>query len=319
MASQGDSTRWVARCGSSLRRTGEVPSSAGLSSASCRRATTPEHRVRLVSDAVAPIGLDEATDLEGDGGRYSIGLSEAWEIWGPSGGYLAAISLRAAGRCAQIPRPASYYCHFLSQPDFADVELTVELLKRGRRSESLAVKMTQRGKQVLFALVRTAADAPGYRHQETNAPKVTLPDSSRPYKRIENGKPIFRFWNNVSCRRPDWGTTDDENRPIVREWVRFEPTPCFDDPFVDAARPLILLDTFGWPAAYQKYRGADYVAPNLDTSVWFHHSAAESEWLLVDHQCPVAGDGLLGVSGRVWDTSGRLVATGGAQLCCIPG
>jgi acyl-CoA thioesterase len=100
--------------------------------------------------------------------------------------------------------------------------------------------------------------------------------------------------------------------------VRFEPTPCFEDPFLDAARPLILLDTFGWPAVYQKHRGVDYVAPNLDTAVWFHRPAPRSEWLLIDHECPVAGDGLLGVSGRVWDAGGRLLASGGAQLLCIP-
>jgi acyl-CoA thioesterase len=180
------------------------------------------------------------------------------------------------------------------------------------------VSMTQYGRPVLFALVRTAADAPGYRHQDLTAPQVQPPEKSRPYERIKDGKPIFKFWSNVSCRRPDQGTNPDESRPIIREWVRFEPQPRFEDPFVDAARPLILLDTFGWPAAYQKHRGADYVAPNLDTGVWFHRSAAASEWLLVDHECPVADDGLLGVSGRVWDAEGRLLASGGAQLCCIP-
>jgi acyl-CoA thioesterase len=262
--------------------------------------------------------LEEATDLEGGDGSYSIRLSEAWEIWGPSGGYLAAIALRAAGRCAQIPRPASFYCHFLSSPDFDDVNLTVDVLKRGRRSESLSVNMTQGGKPVLFALVRTAADAPGYRHQEPDAPEITPPDASKPYERTKDGKPIFKFWNNVSCRRPDAIEPIGENAPVIREWVRFEPAARFEDPFVDAARPLILLDTFGWPAAWQKYRGADYVAPNLDTSVWFHRLAPESEWLLVDHECPVADDGLLGVGGRVWDTAGRLLATGSAQLCCIP-
>lgn len=265
-----------------------------------------------------PVSLDEATRLEGDAGRYSLRLDDAWEIWGPSGGYLAAIALRAAGHCTEIPRPASFYCHFLSSPVFDDVELTVELLKRGRRSESLAVQMTQHGKQVLYALVRTAADAPGYRHQEVDVPDVTPPDASTPYGRTKDGKPIFNFWNNLSCRRPDSGVTKEPPSPTVREWVRFEPTPCFDDLFIDAARPLILLDTFGWPAAYQKYRGADYIAPNLDIGVSFHQFAAQSEWLLVDHECPIATDGLLGVSGRVWDADCRLLATGSAQLCCIP-
>ena len=57
-----------------------------------------------------PVALDQATRLEGDAGRYSVVLSDAWEIWGPSGGYLAALALRAAGDCAEIPRPASFYC-----------------------------------------------------------------------------------------------------------------------------------------------------------------------------------------------------------------
>jgi acyl-CoA thioesterase len=67
---------------------------------------------------------------------------------------------------------------------------------------------------------------------------------------------------------------------------------------------------------WQRYRGADYVAPNLDTYVLFHRAAA-GDWLLVDHECPVAADGLLGVNGRIWDVEGRLLAGGSAQLCCI--
>jgi hypothetical protein len=32
----------------------------------------------------------------------------------------------------------------------------------------------------------------------------------------------------------------------------------------------------------------------------------------------MVGDrGLLGIGGRVWDTNGRLVASGGAQLLCL--
>lgn len=262
--------------------------------------------------------LEEATAVRGEGGSFSLALNERWEIWGPSGGYLAAIALRAAGLCTRIPRPASFYCHFLSSPEFAEVDLSVDVLKRGRRSESLAVKMTQAEKPVLFALLRTAAEAPGYRHQEVGAPVLSSPEASEPFERTKDGKPIFKFWNNVSCRRPQPSTTDDGDRATIKEWVRFEPTPYFEDPFLDAARPLILLDTFGWPAAWAKYRGADYVAPNLDTYVCFHQPAARCEWLLVDHECPVAAGGLLGVGGRIWDAAGGLLATGSAQLFCVP-
>jgi acyl-CoA thioesterase len=129
------------------------------------------------------VALDAATELEGDGGSYTARLSDAWEIWGPSGGYLAALTLRAAGMVARIPRPVSYYCHFLSPPDFARVELAVLGVKQGRRSESLAVRMSQDGTDILAALVRTAAEGPGYRHQEVAAPAVPGPDASPPRDR----------------------------------------------------------------------------------------------------------------------------------------
>jgi len=265
------------------------------------------------------IALDEATEVEGSDGAYSAEVGEEWEIWGPSGGYLAALTLRAAGLRARIARPASYYCHFLSPPEFGRVELAVEQMKQGRRSESLAVRMTQGGRDVMFALVRTAAEGPGYIHQEVEAPDVEPPDASRPVERRgADGKLLYAFWNNVSCRRPEMPGAEGGSPPLIREWVRFEPTPMFEDPFVDAARPLILLDTFGWPAVYMKHHGVDFVAPNLDTAVWFHRPPTASGWLLIDHESPVAGDGLIGVSGRVWDEEGGLVASGGAQLYSIP-
>jgi acyl-CoA thioesterase len=180
--------------------------------------------------------------------------------------------------------------------------------------------MTQAGREIMVALVRTAAEGPGYRHQEVDLPAVAGPEGSPAVeRRAADGSQLFSFWNNVTCRRPPHERAESESRPpLIREWVRFEPVARFEDPFVDAARPLILLDTFGWPAVWMKHRGVDFVAPNLDTAVWFHRPRSESEWLLVDHHSPVAGDGLIGVSGRVWDTEGNLVAGGGAQLYSIP-
>lgn len=266
------------------------------------------------------VALDAAVELEGGDGTYSIGLSEEWEIWGPSGGYLAALTLRAAGMHAGIPRPVSYYCHFISPPAFGRVELSVETIKAGRRSESFAVRMTQDGREVMFALIRTAAEGPGYRHQALDAPEVDPPERSEPIeRRAKNGSQLYAFWSNVSCRRPRVEESgESESQPRIREWVRFEPTATFEDPFIDAARPLILLDTFGWPAVWMKHRGADFVAPNLDTAVWFHQPTTESDWLLVDHEAAVAADGLIGVNGRIWDTEGHVLASGGAQLYCIP-
>jgi acyl-CoA thioesterase II len=263
--------------------------------------------------------LGDATRVDGANGRYTATLSDQWEIWGPNGGYLAAICLRAAGEVAKIDRPRSFYCHFLSSPGFGPVELEVLALKHGRRAESLSVSMSQDGRPVLHALVKTAADAPGYEHQHPKMPEVPAPEDVEPFEYVpQEGQPVFRFWENVE-RRPLRAVEGDRRAPMVREWTRFRPVACFEDPYLDAARALILLDTFGFPAAYQRHRSWKYLAPNLDTSVWLHHFSPACEWLLIEQECTVAAHGLMGVSGRLWDTDGRLLASGGAQLCCIPG
>jgi acyl-CoA thioesterase II len=263
--------------------------------------------------------LEHATRVTPAGGDYSARLSEDWEIWGPNGGYLATIALRAAGMVAQIQRPASFYCHFLSSPAFDAVELNVSALKQGRRAESFAVEMTQRGRPILHALVKTAAEARGYSHQYPAAPDVPHPETLKTYEELHPARPRprFSFWENVERRPVAQGADDERRAPVVREWARFRPTACFDDPFLDAARALILLDTYGFPAAYRHHRSWEFLAPNLDTGVWFHHFSPDGEWLLIDSECAIADDGLMGVGGRVWDTAGRLLATGSAQLCCI--
>lgn len=42
----------------------------------------------------------------------------------------------------------------------------------------------------------------------------------------------------------------------------------------------------------------------------------DAGWLLVDGHAPVAADGLVGWTGRLWTVEGTLVASGGGQLLC---
>ena len=266
------------------------------------------------------------TRLEGvdpDGGRFQAHLSRDWEIWGPNGGYVAAIALRAAGRMSRIPRPASFSGHFLRVATFAPADVVVVPLHRGRRSESLRVSITQDDKPVLEALVRTASEGPGLEHVHELPPVVpppeALPDPA--LLRAADG-PRYPFWSNLDARvvQPerfrDTGATRD---PVWREWYRFTPRATFDDPFVDAGRMLVLIDTLSWPAASQPHPlDSGFQAPNLDVTAWFHALDPRSDWLLADHASPVARGGLMGTSGRVWSREGSLLATGGAQLFCVP-
>jgi acyl-CoA thioesterase len=258
------------------------------------------------------VALDAATAsarIDGAEGRFRAELSRDWEIWGPNGGYVAALALRAAAEVAAIKRPASINCQFLRAPAFAPVEIEATLLHGGRRSEAIAVRVVQDGRAVTHATVRTAAPAPGYELVHLRAPEVP-----GPHELAAVDDAPYPFWANVE-RRP---LPRPGGEPICREWTRFRPVPTFEDPFVDAARALILLDTYGWPAAYRKVGDGDFIAPSLDVNAWFHRAAGDAEWLLIDETCTVGADGLLAAQGHVWDEAGRLIASGGAQLCCVP-
>jgi acyl-CoA thioesterase len=128
--------------------------------------------------------LAESTMIQGSNGIYCAQLSRSWEVWGPNGGYLATLALRAASQLAELRRPASLNCHFLSSPEFKEITLEVQVLKRGRRSESISVHMRQDDKPILHALVRTVADAPGYEHQTMTAPQTPLPRDLRSYDEL---------------------------------------------------------------------------------------------------------------------------------------
>jgi acyl-CoA thioesterase II len=269
------------------------------------------------------MSLELDTRVEGGNGRYQAEISRKWEVWGPNGGYLASLALRAAGMEAEIKRPSSLYCHFLVSPQFGQVQLDVDVLRRGRRSESISVCMKQNDRPVLQALIRTAASAPGYEHQQVVAPAAPLPESLKSWGQLfpNYEGPRYSFWENVDSRPLDQriGADRKSENAVRQEWVKFIPQACFDDPFVDAARALILLDTYGYPAAFERFGNGGYIAPNLDTSMWFHRSSRESDWLLIDHSCPTARDGLIFANGNVWDRSGNLIANGSAHLCCLPG
>jgi acyl-CoA thioesterase II len=269
-----------------------------------------------VDTALAPLaspGADRSFGAE---------LSRDWEIWGPNGGYLAALALRAAGACSAIPRPVSFYAHFLSVAHFGPVEVRVRELRRGRRAEAFAVAIEQDGRAVVEAMVRTASESAGLEHDVARMPDVPAPDALRSFAElIPDGEPSYAFWRNFESKPtdPESYTAEPKPRPPrLLQWHRFVPRDSFDDPFLDAGRLLILIDTMGWPAAARAHPAGAFQAPSLDVAAWFHRPASGECWLLSDHGAAVAEQGLIGTTGRIWSASGRLLASGGAQLLCVP-
>lgn len=261
------------------------------------------------------------TAVEGSDGTYRAALSPEWELWGPCGGYVAAIALRAAAAEATLPRPASFSCHYLAVGEFEPVDLEVVTVQRGRRAESFRVSMTQDGRPILEALVRFVAAGDGLSHDVAEHAPVPEPESLKSWDDLDLGPP-YTFWSNVEAKPIDYigdWRLRPAGAPTFRQWYRFRPRPTFDDPTLDAARLLILLDIVPWPAATNASTGwPDYIAPSLDLAVRFHRFDLESEWILAEGESPIAQDGLVSGSARVWSRDGRLLASGEQHMLCRP-
>lgn len=266
--------------------------------------------------------LDDDTAVRPCGeGRYQATLSAEWEIWGPMGGYVAACALRGAGRASEHPRPAAFSCHYLGVAKFGVIDIVVETRKRGRAASAQRVEVTQEGRPILDAMVWSAGDeVEGLEHDDTVAPAVPGPDDLAGMDELmaKDAKRPYPFWNNLDAKPIDFEATwpPPESRPARwQQWLRFRPTATFDDPWVEAARCLILVDLPSWPSAHRRHawREPPFIAPTLDLNVAFHRPPTGEDWLLCDGEAPLSTAGLFGWTARVWSRGGKLHASGGGQ------
>jgi acyl-CoA thioesterase II len=276
--------------------------------------------------------LGSDTEVEGssaDGiGQYTAEVARDWEIWGPNGGYLAAIALRAAGAHTGRARPASISVQFLRPGRVEPMHLEVRTVRGTRRADCVHMTARQGGDDIVTAQVWAVDEVDGLEHHHA-PPPIDSPPEATPtvLERLEAAgradEPVsFPFWNNFVSRPLDW-VDDWEHRvptePEAAGWYQFTPEETSPDPWIDAGRSVILVDTFTWPAAMRAHAGAvDVIAPSLDLNVQLLHDVADSPWLLAVGQAPVAHRGTIGCYGRVWSADGRLAAMGTGTCLCTP-
>src|SRR5688500_19006859 len=209
--------------------------------------------------------LAEDIAVVGGDGRWTGKFSPDWEIWGPNGGYVGGVALSAAGAPTGLARPASLQCHYLGVGAFDAVDIETVSLRRAKRAESVRVSITQQGKPIAEALVWCVADdLDGLAHDATKRPDVPPPSELKSFGEHMDEAGVerpetFIFWDNFDDKLTSWMPWDQWAErevldPHMNRWLRFKPQATFDDPFVDACRSVILLDTFQWPAAANAYR-----------------------------------------------------------------
>src|SRR4051812_3005820 len=203
------------------------------------------------------LGQDTAVEPCGDG-RYRATINADWEIWGPMGGYVASCALRAAGDASEHAHPAALSCHYLGVARFEPVDITVETQKRGRTATSQLVRINQDGRPILSAMVWSVGDNEGLEHDETVPPDLPGPDALPSIDELvpPDAQAPYPFWRNFDAKpidfEADWPPSGP--RPARwQEWLRFLPTATFEDPWVDAARSVILVDLPSWPSAHRPH------------------------------------------------------------------
>lgn len=260
-------------------------------------------------------GLIEATALRPDGAGFVATLDPDWEIWGPSGGYIAAIALRAVRACAgEGHRPVTLTGQFVRVAKPGDIQVMVEPVKEGG-SALYAVTLAQEGRPVFLSQIWTTKRTEPSAIIQPVMPDVPRPAALRSHEEIsaERGIAHGKFWRNLDGRPFEFRLHDDPpaQHPNQRRWMRFRTWDAGDDLFFDAMRTALLIDLGIWPGHWHRLEEAGtYLAPSLDLTVYFHGSEPAGEWLLSDADSDMAGNGLISGRVRIWNEAGRALATG---------
>ena len=196
--------------------------------------------------------------------------------------------------------------------------MAVEIVRRGRSAWRFEVTLSQTGKTCLKAQAAThapAADGPSF--TAITAPDVPPPEALASFAELSPGETPHPFWAHFEGRparfvpRGEASATPGHGQC----WHRLLEFDAAGDPFLDAGRALLLIDTLPWPTFHDAFtERPDYIAPSLDLAVWFHQPAIGSDWLLVDSHADFAAAGLIHGGARVWTREGSLMARGGSQL-----
>lgn len=239
------------------------------------------------------------------------------------GGHIAAQALMAASKSlsesGQVP--LGFHCYFVRQgiPDIA-VDYSVERLRRDSTVSTCRVTATQNGKTIFEAITGFGAFEPGVDdlHSLPDSPDpdtlTRIEKQLAPYADEYDGWWIRRRPFDIRYVNPPPRVAVDQPvapPPRSRLWLRAE-EPVPDDPIANRCMLTYLSDmTLLDPvmlAARRTTRGPGFIA-SLDHTIWFHHYANFSDWLLYDKHAPSIQRGRGLARGRIYNRNGELAAT----------
>jgi acyl-CoA thioesterase len=235
---------------------------------------------------VAQTSFERATAVESlGGGRFRASVDDSWSNpMGPSGGYLAAISVRAL--LAHVDptgarRLRSLALHYVSPSNRGDMRLEVQTIREGRRFARARVRADQGENEVLAGLAALSApDLPAIAHWAPLPPDVgPAPAADADVVKLDGYKPgtglwLDQAWSPAGMAKhvriaPTSGAPTFSGQPLARgeaaaaaTWAQLaDPQP------IDEA-VLALVTDFWWPPALGAVTEPALV-PTIDTTIHF--------------------------------------------------
>jgi hypothetical protein len=278
----------------------------------------------LTETAAAPAGVnrfDRVCEVwpEASGSVFGARIDAEWSIAGkPNGGYLLALCANAA--LATLHAGGEHHPHviattgtFLSAASFGSVRIEVEELRRGRSSSVLRSRLlTDDGEPRVEAVItcgRLHEDAEP--HHDGVAP-VGVPPAERCVRLPVDAPGLHVPLMGVLDERLDpaclgWATGSPSGEGELRGYLSFEDGRTFDPlalvMAVDAFPPSTFdLGLTGW-------------VPTMSLSAWVRALPAPGR-LVVRTRTRLVQDSFVDETCDVWDSRGRLVATG-HQLAAV--
>jgi acyl-CoA thioesterase len=252
-------------------------------------------------------------------GRYRTTLDDSWNLVAlPQGGIVASLALRAAehevGDASQQLRTTTAV--FAGQVASGDVEVDVELLRRGRSATQVMATVRNAGAEAGATVVAVfGAQRRGPAFVDVRPPDVKPPADCPSYRDprpdVAAGMPPTPFWTRVEGRaalgHAPWESYDPTTSDVAT-WLRFDDPPTTTDGSLDPLGVLTLADRM--PGCIGEKLGRDgdpWFAPSADLTVHLFEPLT-TEWVLAHDRARWADDGWASAETTLWAEDGTLVA-----------
>ena len=272
----------------------------------------------LFDRVLSSLELEKKADQQFIGQQVDIGSPNIY------GGHVMAQALRAARLCADADKKVhSLHGYFLHPGSHAEpVEFTVEVIKQGRSFDVLKVEATQRSRTIFIMSASFHLPEKGIEHQAA-MPNIVAPSQLQPFSKI-----FADFAEKFGIQARGILSSDgpfvfhpleyyDPFNPGIRpprQHLWFKPNGTVPvQPDLNAELMAYISDFNLLITSLLPHNLSFFTTPlkiaSLDHAMWFHQDFEMNDWMLYEVESPRAAGGRAFCTGRIYSSSGILLAS----------